>query len=431
MIDLKLLRENKELYAKGFAKKGAAVDIEQVLKSDEEYRALLLEVEDFRAEKNKVSKLIPTLDSDERQSKIEEMKTLGAKLDDSEGRLNKLFVQLKDLTLAIPNPAHESVPEGKDDADNEVIKTVGEPTKFDFTPKDHLELGSLLDVIDMETAAKVSGARFYYLKNELVQLEFALINWLIQKFVNKGFTPVTTPMLVKEEMMVATGFFPADRNEIYTVNQKTDDNPDGDDLYLVGTSEVPLAGLHMFKAVPAEELPKRYVGISSCFRREAGSYGKDTKGILRVHQFDKMEMFSFCHPEKSEDEHTFLLSIEEEILQELKLPYRVVNICGGDLGAPAVKKFDCEVWIPTQEKYRELTSCSNTTDFQARRGGIRYKDSEGTHLLHTLNGTAMASTRTLIAIMENNQQADGSVAIPEVLWPFMGGVNAISPKGKE
>ena len=243
-------------------------------------------------------------------------------------------------------------------------------------------------------------------------------------------------MLVKEEMMYATGFFPADKNEIYTVNPKmtcpecgkTDANSDGDSLFLVGTSEVPLAGLHMFKPLTEEVLPKRYVGFSSCFRREAGSYGKDTKGILRVHQFDKLEMFSFCHPGKSWEEHEFLLSIEEEILTELGLPYQVVNICGGDLGAPAAKKYDCEVWIPTQKKYRELTSCSNCTDFQARRGGIRYKDDKGTHFLHTLNGTAMASTRTLIAIIENYQEEDGSVKIPKVLQAFMGGVKVIKPK---
>ena len=429
MIDLKLLRENQELYAKGFAKKLVEADIPRILKLDEDYRTQLQKVEEYRAEKNAVSKQIPNLTPDERQAKIAEMKELDVKLTESEEGLNKLCVQLKEETDKLPNPPHESVPEGKTDEDNISEKTVGDIPKFDFKPKDHLELGTLLDVIDMETAAKVSGARFYYLKNELVQLEFALINWLLQKYVKKGFTPVTVPMLVKEEMMYATGFFPADRNEIYTVNPKTEENPDGDNLYLVGTSEVPMAGLHMFKAVSSDELPKRYVGFSSCFRREAGSYGKDTKGILRVHQFDKLEMFSFCHPDKSWEEHEFLLSIEEEILQELGLPYQVVNICGGDLGAPAAKKYDLEVWIPTQEKYRELTSCSNCTDFQARRGNIRYKDENGTHLLHTLNGTAMASTRTLIAIMENNQKEDGTVVIPEVLHPFMGGVTKIQPKG--
>lgn len=428
MIDLRHLRENQELYAKGFAKKLVEVDIPLVLKLDEEFRSLLTKVEEYRAEKNAVSKQIPTLPPDQRQAKIEEMKALDSKRKEDEDLLNKKITQLKALLDTIPNPPHETVPEGAEDTDNEVLKTVGKIPKFDFEPKDHLELGSLLDVIDMETAAKTSGARFYYLKNELVQLEFALINWLLQKYVQKEFTPVTTPMLVKEEMMYATGFFPADKNEIYTVNPRTEDNPDGDDLYLVGTSEVALAGLHMFKPVMEENLPKRYVGFSSCFRREAGSYGKDTKGILRVHQFDKLEMFSFCHPDKSWEEHEFLLSIEEEILQELGLPYQVVNVCGGDLGAPAAKKFDCEVWIPTQGKYRELTSCSNTTDFQARRGNIRYRNEDGNHYLHTLNGTAMASTRTLIAIMENNQQKDGTVLIPKVLYPFMGGVTKIEPR---
>ena len=428
MIDLKKLRENRAEYEAGFKKKQANIDVDKVLALDEEQRRLLQTVEKMRAEKNAVSKEIAGLDGAARDEKIEEMKELGAELGASEEELNKIGVQLSVLITAIPNPPHESVPDGKDDEDNKPIKTVGKIPKFDFEPKDHLELGELLDIIDMETGAKTSGARFYYLKNEAVLLEFAMVQWLLHKYVSKGFTPVTVPMLVKEEMMYATGFFPADKNEIYTVNPSHEKNPEGDDLFLVGTSEVPLAGLHMFKPVQAEQLPRRYVGYSSCFRREAGSYGKDTKGILRVHQFDKMEMFSFCHPDKSWKEHEFLLSMEEEILTELGLPYQVVNICGGDLGAPAAKKFDCEVWIPTQEKYRELTSCSNCTDFQARRGGIKYKDDNGTHLLHTLNGTAMASTRTLIAILENYQQKDGTVKVPAVLQPFMNGITEIKPK---
>jgi seryl-tRNA synthetase len=428
MIDLKKLRENRAEYEAGFKKKRAEVDVDKVLELDEKHRAKITEVEAMRAEKNEVSKAIATLKDAEREAKIAAMKALGEKLDASEDELNKIFVQLKGLTAAIPNPPHASVPEGADDNDNEVVKTVGEVPSFDFEPKDHIELGQLCDLIDMETAAKTSGARFYYLKNELVQMEFALIQWLLKEFTENGFTPVTVPQLVKEEMMYATGFFPADKNEIYTVNPKTDNNPDGDDLYLVGTSEVPMAGLHMFKPVAMGDLPRRYVGFSTCFRREAGSYGKDTKGILRVHQFDKMEMFSFCHPDKSWEEHELLLSIEEAILKELGLPYRVVNICGGDLGAPAAKKYDCEVWIPSQGKYRELTSCSNCTDFQARRGGIKFKDDNGTQLLHTLNGTAMASTRTLIALMENNQQKDGSIKVPEVLQSFMNGIREIKPK---
>ena len=422
MIDLKKLRDHLPDYLAAFKKKHVTIDVEKLLKLDEKHREMLGKVEALRAKKNEVSKLIPTLPAEEREVKIAEMKLVGGELDTMEYNLNTIASELKEIQILLPNPPHTSVPEGETDADNVVIRKVGEPRQFDFEPKDHIELGNALDLIDMETGAEASGSRFYYLKNEAVLLEFALVNWLFQKYVQKGFTPVTVPMLVKEEMMYATGFFPADKSEIYSVN------PGEDDLFLVGTSEVPLAGLHMFKPLPAEQLPKRYIGFSSCFRREAGSYGKDTKGILRVHQFDKMEMFSFCHPDKSWEEHEFLLSIEEEILQELGLPYQVLNICGGDLGAPAAKKYDCEVWIPTQDKYRELTSCSNCTDFQARRGGIRFKDEKGTHFLHTLNGTAMASTRTLIAIFENYQQADGSILIPDVLQSFMGGLSEIRPK---
>ncbi len=422
MIDLKQLRENQEEYSKGFAKKRVDVDIPKILDLDESYRADLANVESMRSKKNAVSKVIPTLQVDERTEKIKEMKALDEKLTVAETSLNTKFVQLRELTDQIPNPPHASVPEGKDDEDNEVIKIMGKKPVFDFEPKDHIELGKMLDIIDMETAAKTSGARFYYLKNEAVLLEFSLVQWLMHKYTEKGFTPVTVPMLVKEEMMYATGFFPADENEIYTVNA------DGDNLYLVGTSEVPLAGLGMFSPNKIEDLPKRFVAFSSCFRREAGSYGKDTKGILRVHQFDKMEMFSYCHPNKSEEEHEYLRSIEEEILTELGLHYRVMNICGGDLGAPVSKKFDCEVWIPTQNKFRELTSCSNCTDFQARRGGIKFKGENGSEYLHTLNGTAFASTRTLIAIIENYQQADGSVQIPKVLHPYMNGIMTIKPR---
>ncbi len=422
MIDLKKLRENKEAYSSGFKKKLVNVDVEALLSLDEAHRKMITEVESMRAEKNAASKAIPTLAPEERQVKIAEMKALGEKLSKSEELLTEQSEKLKLMLAGVPNPPHESVPEGKDDAENVPIKTVGKIPEFDFEPRDHVELGKMLDLIDLETGAKTSGSRFYYLKNEAVLLEFALVNWLMQKYMSKGFTPVTVPMLVKEEMMYATGFFPADRSEVYSVN------PGEDNLYLVGTSEVPLAGLHMFKPIEGLDKPKRYIGFSSCFRREAGSYGKDTQGIIRVHQFDKMEMFSFCHPDQSWEEHDFLVSIEEEILQELGLPYQVMNICGGDLGAPAAKKFDCEVWIPTQEKYRELTSCSNCTDFQARRGGIRYKDESGTHLAHTLNGTAMASTRTIVAILENYQQADGSVVIPEVLRPYMNNISQINPK---
>ena len=256
----------------------------------------------------------------------------------------------------VPNPPLDSVPEGKDEESNAVIKTHGEKPTFNFEPKDHIELGKSLDIIDIERGVRASGARFYYLKNEAALLEFALIQHIIHKLNSKGFNPVIPPVLVKEEAMYATGFFPADRNEIYHVN------PDDDDLYLVGTSEVPLTMLHTKEILEEEKLPIRYCGFSTCFRREAGSYGKDTAGIIRVHQFDKIEMFSFCHPDKSEEEHELIRETEEEIMQELGFHYQVLNICGGDLGAPAAKKYDIEVWIPTQGKFRELTSCSNCTD---------------------------------------------------------------------
>ncbi len=413
MIDLKDLRERRAVYEAGFAKKRAKVDVEALLKLDETYRKHLTLAETLRAEKNRVSKLVPTLKDAEKKKTIAEMKTVDEKLKKAEALAGEVLATLREAAATVPNPPHESVPEGEDDTKNAVIKTWGKPREFDFEPLDHVELGKRLDLIDIESGTAASGARFYYLKNEAVLLEFALVNWLLQKYVQKGFTPITVPMLVKEHMMYATGFFPADKKEIYHVN------PAEDDLYLIGTSEVSLAGLHMNAPIAAETLPRRYIGFSSCFRREAGSYGKDTKGILRVHQFEKLEMFSYCPPEKSWEEHDFLRSIEEEILQELKLPYQVLNICGGDLGAPAAKKYDCEVWIPTQKKYRELTSCSNCTDYQARRGGLRMKDDKGTRLLHTLNGTAMASTRTLIAILENYQEKDGTVRVPDVLRPYL------------
>ena len=266
------------------------------------------------------------------------------------------------------------------------------------------------------------------MKNEGALLEFALLQYVMQKLHGKGFAPVIPPVLVKEEAMYATGFFPADRNEIYHVNPSTKDNPEGDDLYLVGTSEVPLNMLHYKEILEDKDLPIRYAGFSTCFRREAGSYGKDTAGIIRVHQFDKIEMFIFCKPEDSEAQHELIRETEEEIMQELGFHYQLVNICGGDLGAPAAKKYDIEVWIPTQDKFRELTSCSNCTEFQARRSKIRYKKDGKTEYLHTLNGTAMASARTIVAIIENYQNKDGSVTIPEVLRPFMAGITKIEKK---
>ncbi len=411
MLDIQFIRENTETVKNGARKKHIDVDIDRLLELDEQRRDLQNQVDSMRSQRNQLSST--TDGSKPPQEQIDQVKQIKEQLSSRESELDQVETEYNRLMLQVPNPPAESVPEGEDDEDNQTIKHCGEVAEFSFTPKDHLQLGRDLDLIDTETAAKTSGTRFYYLKNEAVLLEFALSQWILTKLTSRGFTPIIPPQLVRGHMMEATGFFPADANEIYHVN------PEEDDLYLIGTSEVPLAGLHMFEPMDVSGLPKRYVGFSSCFRREAGSYGKDTHGIMRVHQFDKLEMFSFTHPDNSWDEHEFLLSLEEEILQELELPYRVVNICGGDLGPAAAKKYDCETWIPSQSTYRELTSCSNTMDFQARRGGIKYIDGNEPHFAHTLNGTAMASTRTLLAIMENYQTKEGTIRIPEVLQPYI------------
>jgi seryl-tRNA synthetase len=293
-----------------------------------------------------------------------------------------------------------------------VVREVGEPPSFDFEPRDHLEIGTELDLIDMESAAHLSGSRFAYLKGDLVLLELALVRYAIDLVRGEGHEPVVPPVLVREEALYGTGFLPGDRDQIYEVPK--------DELFLVGTSEVALAGLHADQILAAERLPLRYAGFSTCFRREAGAAGRDTRGIFRVHQFDKVEMFSFVEPSESAAEHERLLAIEERILGELEIPYRVVNVAAGDLGAPAAKKYDCEAWIPSQERYRELTSCSNTTDYQARRLNCRYRpaDNEAIQAVHTLNGTAIAVGRTMIALIENRQQGEGGFTLPNILHSY-------------
>ncbi len=413
MLDIKFIIENPGLIKQGASKKNVKVEVDKIEKLYKERNEKLTQAEKLRAEQNAASK--GKMD----EEKIEQMKKIKEQIKSLEPEIEKLEKELEELALAVPNPPLDSVPEGKDEEDNEVVSTHGTKPEFDFEPKDHIELGKNLDIIDIERGTRTSGARFYYLKNEAALLEFALLQFVVHKLHAKGFAPVITPTLVKEEAMYATGFFPAERNEIYNVN------PEDDNLFLVGTSEVPLTMLHATEILDEKCLPTRYCGFSTCFRREAGSYGKDTAGIIRVHQFDKVEMFSFCHPDNSEQEHELIREIEEEIMQDLGFHYQVVNICGGDLGTPAAKKYDIEVWIPTQNKFRELTSCSNCTDFQARRAKIRYKTPEGNLYAHTLNGTAIAIARTLVAILENNQNKDGSVNIPEVLQPFMGGKTKI------
>ena len=412
MLDIEYIRNHPEEVKAGARKKRVDVNIDRLLEVDKQRRQHLRQRDELRQQRNTLAHGSSGPPS---QEAIEEGKQLKQQIADLDARLDQLEQEYQALMLEVPNPPHQDVPEGEDDSENLTVLEWGERPDFSFTPKDHVELGQQRDLLDLEAAAHTSGSRFYYLKNDAARLDMALSSWAMQKLTDKGFNPALPPQLVREHMMTATGFFPADRNEIYHVN------PDEDDLYLIGTSEVSLAGLHMNDVLDAGTLPRRYAGYSSCYRREAGSYGKDTRGIIRVHQFNKVEMFVFADPEHSWEEHEWLLAIEEELLQELGLAYRVVNICGGDLGAPAAKKYDCEAWLPSQQRYLELTSCSNTTDFQARRGSIKYEGDDGDRdFAHTLNGTAVATTRTLVVIMEQYQTESGTIRVPDVLQPYLG-----------
>ena len=413
MLDVKMVRANPDEVRKALQRRGDPTSsLDEFLAVEERRRQLLTEVESRRAERKRASDEIATVkkaggDADQA---IAAMRALGDQIKEHEAALAETEERLGVMLLELPNLVLPDVPDGGED-DSVVLRKVGTPREFDFEPKDHLDLGLALDIIDMERAAKVSGSRFVYLKGDLVMLQFALVNYALTVVQSKGFRPVIPPVLVREEAMYGTGFFPTDRAQVY-------ETVDGD--CLVGTSEVPLAAMHMEEFLDEAAFPIRYAGYSSCFRREAGAAGRDTRGILRVHQFDKVEMFSFCAPEQSAAEHQVILSAEEAILQGLGIPYQVVNIAAGDLGAPAAQKFDCEAWLPGQQRYRELTSCSNCTDYQARRLNTRFRTEKGPRFVHTLNGTGVAVGRTLIAIMENYQQADGSITVPEVLRPMMG-----------
>ena len=417
MIDLRRLRE-ESAYRTGAEKKGAETSlIDATLEADERRRTAMHDAEEARAAQNAASKEIGQAEPSDRESKIAEASRLKAELEKLEEVEAAAVEEMRELALQIPNPAHESVPVGGED-DFITEKEVGEQTP----PRlhDHAELGELLGLVDSERAGKNSGSRFAYLMGPAVRLEFALVQFAFDILEEHSFVPVVPPVLVREEMMVDAGFFPTDRHQVYEIA--------GDDLFLIGTSEVALAGLHRGERLERDSLPVRYAGFSSCFRREAGTYGKDTRGIFRVHQFDKVEMFSFCDPEVSWDELEILRSIQEQIVSSLELPYRVINVASGDLGAAAAKKYDLEVWLPSEGTYREVTSCSNYTDYSARRMGSRYKDDQGTGLLHTLNGTACAISRTLVFLMENRQQSDGSITVPDALRPYVGFESIPGPK---
>jgi seryl-tRNA synthetase len=412
MLDIKRLREDPEPFRKGLARRGMPERVDELLAADARRRERTRRAEELRAAQNKASKEIGSAQGDEKQRLIAEVASVSAELKELEPQLAAAESELAALLAATPNLPADSAPDGGEDDAVEIKRNHEEPPTFDFEVRDHVALGELLGVLDIERAARTSGSRFVYLLGDIVLLQFALMRNAMDILVDEGFTPVIPPVLVREEAMYGTGFLPADEAQIY----KTEE----DELYLVGTAEVPLAAFHMGEIVDEGDLPLKYAGYSTCFRREAGSYGKDLGGMFRVHQFDKVEMFTFTTPEQSWDMHDYLLSVEEKVLGKLELPYRVVNIAVGDLGAPAAKKYDIEAWLPGQQRYRELTSCSNTTDYQARRLQTRVRRPDGSlEVLHTLNGTATAIGRTLIAILENHQQADGSVEVPEHLWQYL------------
>ena len=423
MLDIKAIRDDPDPFRKGLARRNLVDAVDALLIADERRRNLMAKVEELRAEQNRASKAIGGAQGDEKQQLIGEVSTVSTHLRQLEPELETAEAELADLLAKTPNVPHESSPNGFTDDDAEVIREVGALPEFDFEPRDHAELGQILGVLDTDRGARTSGSRFVYLLGDIVFLQFALVRHALDVLVSRGFTPVVPPVLVREEAMYGTGFLPTDEAQLYVIAE--------DELYLVGTAEVPLAALHMTEILDESALPIRYAGYSTCFRREAGTYGKDMGGMFRVHQFDKVEMFSFTTPETSWDEHDFLLSVEEEIVGNLELPYRVANIAAGDLGGSAAKKYDIEVWLPGQSRYRELTSCSNCTDYQARRLQTRVRRDGGkVEPVHTLNGTATALARTLIAILENNQQADGSVVLPQKLHPYLPeSARVLTPKG--
>lgn len=416
MIDIELLRKNPEIFKIGCKNKNASVNINAVLDLDKKWREILKEVEDLRAKQNYLGEGVAS-EKDEAKKKeiLAELKAVKDQIKEKEESEKSLKSDLDKSVRWIPNPPLDDVIIGSDDSGNKVLREVGEKPQFDFQFKDYIQLGEDLDLIDTERAGKVSGARFGYLKNEAALMEFALIQYALDIITKEGFIPVVPPVMIRPEAMEAMGYVERGRDEIYFIEK--------DNLYLVGTSEQSVGPMHMGEIFEEKDLPKRYIAFSSCFRSEAGSHGKDTRGILRVHQFDKLEMFSITTPEKSKEEHQLLLSLEEKLMQGLKLPYHVLDICTGDLGDPTAKKYDIEVWLPSQNTYRETHSTSNTTDFQARRLNIRYRpqgQERGTKFVYMINGTAFAIGRIIIAILENYQQADGTIRIPEALQKYMG-----------
>ena len=412
MIDIKVLRESPDLVRASQSARGEDVSlVDRVIAADEIRRSAIVEFEALKAEQNTLSKSVGSAKGDEKTALLEKAKALSDAVKAAEGKKNATEAEYKSIAMSLSSIVDKAAPVGGE-ADFKVLEEVGRPREFNFTPKDHVELGKILGAIDVERAAKVSGARFYYLTGVGALLELALVNYAITSASKAGFIPVIPPVLVKPAAMEGTGFLGQAAENVFHLKDE--------DFYLVGTSEVALAALHMDEILDAKSLPIRYAGYSPCFRKEAGSYGKDTRGIIRVHQFDKVEMFSYCALQDAEAEHQKLLNWEKDFLNAMEIPYRVIDVATGDLGSSANRKFDCEAWIPTQNAYREVTSTSNCSDFQARRLNIRIKTESATTPVATLNGTLVAIPRMIVAILENHQQSDGSVILPKALQGLLG-----------
>ena len=425
MLDIAFIREFPELVKAGAKIKRIQVDVDRLLEVDRQRRSLITAIEQLRAERNRKSKAVSSVPSSEREGLLAETRAITEQLKHSETALAPLEEEFERLMLQVPNVPAPDVPEGLTDADNVEVRRWGEPPAFSFTPRDHIELGEALDLIDVRRAVRIAGTRTYYLKNEAVLLELAVLRLTLDHMLRKGFTPMLVPHLVKDEAMIGTAYFPGGEEQAYRIEK--------DAMNLIGTSEVPLTAYHYDEILSEAELPKRYVGMSACYRREAGTYGRDTRGIYRIHQFHKVEQVIICVADEqvSIAEHEGIVRNAEEVLQALQLPYRVVNVCGGDLGLPQVKKYDIETWMPSRNAYAETHSASRFYDFQARRLKLRYRDRQGrVHYAHTLNNTVIASPRILIPILEVYQQEDGSVIVPEVLRPYMGGIERICRKRK-
>jgi len=425
MLDIAFIREFPDLVKAGAKKKRIQVDVDRLLDVDRQRRNLITEIEQLRAERNRKSKTVSSLPPREREALLAQTRDLTEQLRHNEAALAPLQAEFEHLMLQVPNVPAADVPAGLTEADNVEIRRWGEPPTFSFTPRDHVELGEALDLIDIKRAVRIAGTRTYYLKNEAVLLELAVLRFTLDHMMRRGFVPMLVPHLVKDEAMIGTAYFPGGEEQAYRVEK--------DAVNLIGTAEVPLTAYHYDEILSEAELPKRYVGMSACYRREAGTYGRDTRGLYRIHQFHKVEQVIICAADEqvSIAEHEHIVQHAEEVLHALQLPYRVVNVCGGDLGAAQVKKYDIETWMPSRNTYGETHSASRFYDFQARRLKLRYRDRQGQmHYAHTLNNTVIASPRILIPILEIYQQEDGSVIVPEVLRSYMGGIERIERKKK-